>query len=90
MGDRYYLVRDGELDITVNGTPTGRLGPGDGFGEIAFLRDVPRTATVAARTEVRLFALQRDRFLEAVTGHPRSLEAAHLEIDKVLDEGAER
>jgi MFS family permease len=75
-GDRFYVIVAGELDVEVAGAPGGGLGPGEGFGEIALLRDVPRTATVTARTDAELLALDRDDFLGAVTGHAASAEAA--------------
>jgi MFS family permease len=75
-GDRFYLVREGALDVYIDGRLVESLDSGDSFGEIALLRDVPRTATVTARTDARLYALGRDAFISAVTGFGPSLSAA--------------
>jgi MFS family permease len=81
-GDLFFVIADGEAAVVVDGVEHGRLGRGGFFGEIALLRDVPRTATVRALSPLRLYALERDVFIEAVTGHAPSREAA----DRVVAE----
>jgi MFS family permease len=87
-GDKFYVVADGELEVTVDGAPTATLGRGDAFGEIALLRDVPRTATVTAKTPARLLALEREAFLEAVTASPPSARAADAMVGARLGQSS--
>lgn len=61
-GDRYYLIREGEADLTIAGRSVRRLGPGAGFGELALLFGRPRSATVTAVTDLVLAALGREEF----------------------------
>jgi predicted MFS family arabinose efflux permease len=75
-GDRFYAIESGELAVEL-ATGTKTEGPGRWVGEIALLRDVPRTATVRAVTDVELLALERDEFLGAVTGHDPTNQAAN-------------
>jgi hypothetical protein len=75
-GDRFYLVVDGTVGVRTDDGGHSAIGPGGYFGEIALLRDVPRTATVRATSDLQLLALERDEFIAAVTGHAPSAEAA--------------
>ncbi|HET7902060.1 MAG TPA: MFS transporter [Candidatus Nanopelagicales bacterium] len=69
VGDRFYIVEFGRTTATHGGQVLSSQGPGDPFGEIALLRDVPRTATVTADEDSVLLYLERDEFLAAVTGN---------------------
>jgi MFS family permease len=84
-GDRFYIVGEGELDIDAGDRHT-TAHRADYFGEIALLRDVPRTATVVATADSELLGLQRDDFLAAVTGHA----AAHIAGEEVAAARLER
>jgi hypothetical protein len=72
-GDCYYAVAEGELAISRDGQNLQMISRGDGFGEIALIRDVPRQATVIAATDVSLYTLQKEPFVRAVTGHARAI-----------------
>ena len=76
FGDRFYLIADGEVEVIQDGHFKRNQACGECFGEIALIRDIPRTATVRATCETRLLALEREGFIEAVTGHMRSRQSA--------------
>jgi MFS family permease len=76
-GDRFYVIADGAVTVREHGRFRRTEFAGDCFGEIALLREVPRTATVVAATDVELLALEREEFLAAITGDHRALAAGH-------------
>jgi MFS family permease len=77
-GDRFYVIETGTVEVTKEGRHVASLGPGDFVGEIALLRDVPRTATVTTTSTTVLQALERSQFLPAVTGQGEFREAADV------------
>jgi MFS family permease len=88
-GRHFYVIAAGRAAVEVEeGVVARELGPGDFFGEIALLRDVPRTATVRALEPLRLYAVEREEFLVAVTGHAQTLAAAENIVTSRLPAGA--
>jgi predicted MFS family arabinose efflux permease len=85
VGDTFFVIADGEVEVRVDGTFRRNQGTGAFFGEIALLRDVPRTASVSAVGAVTVLALDRDEFLAGVAGHPRSTDAAQRIVAERLD-----
>ncbi len=86
-GDLFYVVASGRAAVEVDGRRTAELAAGDFFGEIALLRDVPRTATVRALEPLALYSLERDVFIAAVTGHAQSAAAAESVVAERLPLG---
>ena len=92
-GDHFYVIVNGTAAVSVRGAPRPTLGAGECFGEIALLRDIPRTATVIAEQPLRTLALGREQFLTAVTGNSTSsaavdaLVAQRLAADPPKDSG---
>ena len=85
-GDRFYAIATGELQVTKGGHDVKTLCRGDGFGEIALIQDVPRTATVTAMTDAELFSLTKEPFILALTGHASSARAASDMVSQRLGE----
>jgi MFS family permease len=88
VGDRFYILAEGKATVTIDGRVVQRFGPGDWFGEIALLRDVPRTASVTAVGPVLAYALDRDAFLAAVSGDRQSRSAADAVVEARLSQPA--
>ncbi|MFL5685043.1 MAG: cyclic nucleotide-binding domain-containing protein [Chloroflexota bacterium] len=83
-GDRFYVVLSGRVRVSVQDRDVGELAAGGSFGEIALIRDVPRTATVRAVEPTELLAIRREPFLEALTGQARSRALASGVVDELL------
>lgn len=87
-GDRFYIVVEGEVRVLIDGKLVRSQTRGSYFGEIALVRGVPRTATVEAFTDTRLYALERTDFLYAITGYALSSQAAETVISEHLTPGS--
>jgi MFS family permease len=74
--EHFFVIESGGVVVTQDGAVIREEGPGDYFGEIALLRDVPRTATVTTTGETVLLALSRAAFLGALAGSDESKVAA--------------
>ena len=85
-GDRVYVIRHGQVTISRDDREIANLTDGDLFGEIALLRDVPRTATATASIETTLLCLGQDAFIAAISGHTQTAQAANSAVVARLSE----
>jgi MFS family permease len=90
VGDSFYVIIDGEVEVKENGSLLRVLSTGECFGEIALLRDVPRTTTVQARTPLTLYALDRRHFVPTVSGYSESAAEAETVVETRLAASAAR
>ena len=81
-GDEYLIIAAGEVAVSQDGRLLQHLGPGSGVGEIALLRQIPRTATVTAVGPVEACVLHCDAFLAAITGQVGARRVA----DRIADD----
>jgi CRP-like cAMP-binding protein/Zn-dependent protease len=85
-GDAYYVVGSGHLSVIEDDRVIRDLGPGDYFGEVALLLDVPRTATVRTRTPARLFTIDRAAFNKVIASAFRSGALRVTAADRIVQE----
>jgi MFS family permease len=84
-GDFYFAIADGEVEVKYLGETVARLTRGEGFGEIALIRDMPRMATVLTTRETKICCLQKEPFILALTGHLPTSNAAGDIVVRRLD-----
>jgi CRP-like cAMP-binding protein len=70
VGHEFFVIVDGRVEVTRKGKRVAARGGGEFVGEIALLEETPRTATVTAKTPVRLFVLTRKDFRHLVNENP--------------------
>jgi MFS family permease len=80
--DRFYVIESGGVSVSHGDTLIRHEGPGEFFGEIGLLRDVPRTATITADSDTVLQVLDREDFLAAVTGQSEARMAADAIVSR--------
>jgi predicted MFS family arabinose efflux permease len=83
-GDEFYVIDTGTVDVSLRGAHVITRGPGEFFGEIALIRDTPRTATVRAAEAVQLVVVERAAFLDSIGAHPRCTHTANAVADARL------
>jgi len=85
IGDRFYVIEHGEAEVVGDGQVLTKLGAGEGFGEIALLKKVPRTAAVRALSDLDLASITGADFVPAVTGHSTTAEGVSSHVDHMLE-----
>ncbi len=88
-GDSFFIIHSGKIRVFLSGedgveTELNQLGPGDCFGEMALLRDEPRTADIEALEETHLFVLTKEEFERVLKEHPDVFKSFIKHISDLL------
>ena len=83
-GSEFFVIVDGEVAVTKDGSEIRTMGEGDFFGEISLLEDRPRTATVTAKTPLRFFVLTRQNFRALLDKQPEIEEKVTTALEERL------
>lgn len=71
IGHEFFVIVDGEAEVTKKGKRVTKRGGGDFIGEIALVDQIPRTATVSAKTPMRVFVLTSKDFHHLLEENPK-------------------
>jgi CRP-like cAMP-binding protein len=82
LGDEFFVIESGTVEVTHTGAPVAKLGAGDFFGEVALIREERRTATVTATSPLVLIVMSGSSFRSLDRSRPEIREA----ISKALAE----
>ncbi len=85
QGECFFVIAEGKFDVTCERGSFPSLADGDIFGEIALLRHCARTATVTARTDGLLYALDREAFQLVTGGHRFACRTAEAMVEERLE-----
>jgi CRP/FNR family transcriptional regulator, cyclic AMP receptor protein len=69
-GREFFVIIEGTASVAQDGDQINNLGPGDFFGEVALVKDTPRTATVTATSPVRALVITRQNFKRLIEQQP--------------------
>jgi cAMP-dependent protein kinase regulator len=88
-GDFFYIIDQGEVEVYVNNKCVTAISDGGSFGELALIYGTPRAATIKAKTECKLWAIDRKtyrRILMGSTIKKRKMYEEFLSKVKILHE----
>jgi cGMP-dependent protein kinase len=86
IGTELYVISEGEVLVTKDGQPRPAMGPGKLFGELAILYNCTRTATIKAKIDTKVWALDRSNFQAIMMNHGIVRQSEHMNFLKSVPE----
>lgn len=90
VGDSFYIIRKGKVDILISEKRVATLKEGDFFGEMSLLTGKKRNATIYAPEDIEVFSLNKSSFTEVIQENMTLLNKITEFLVKRENENAER
>jgi CRP/FNR family transcriptional regulator, cyclic AMP receptor protein len=81
----FFVIEEGTAEVTLGGEVIAELGPGEYFGEIALLARTHRTASVIAKTPMRLVVMFMREFASMADAFPKVAERVRAAMEQRLE-----